>query len=44
MGTKEKLIARFITFPNDFIWEEMRCMLTALGYAEGNKGKTSGPG
>lgn len=44
MGTKEKLIARFITLPNDFTWEEMRRMLTALGYAEGNKGKTSGPG
>lgn len=42
MGTKEKLIARFITLPNDFTWEEMRRMLTALGYAEGNKGKTSG--
>lgn len=22
MGTKEKLIARFLTLPNDFTWEE----------------------
>lgn len=42
MGTKEKLIARFSSFPNDFTWEEMRRLLVALGYVSGNKGKTSG--
>lgn len=42
MGTKEKLIARFSTLPNDFTWEEMRRLLVALGYVPGNKGKTSG--
>lgn len=42
MGTKEKLIARFDTLPSDFTWEEMRRMLTDLGYTESNKGKTSG--
>lgn len=42
MGTKEKLIARFSTLPNDFTWDEMKHLLTALGYEPGNKGKTSG--
>lgn len=42
MGTKEKLIARFSTLPNDFTWEEMRRLLVALGYVQYNKGKTSG--
>ena len=42
MGTKEKLIARFSTLPNDFTWEEMRRLLVALGYVPCNKGKTSG--
>ena len=42
MGTKEKLIARFMALPNDFTWEEMKRLLVALGYVPGNKGKTSG--
>lgn len=42
MGTKEKLTARFLTFPKDFTWEEMRRLLVALGYVPDNKGKTSG--
>ncbi len=42
MGTREKLIARFATMPNDFTWDEMKRMLTALGYEVGNKGRTSG--
>lgn len=42
MGTKEKLIARFCTLPNDFTWEEMSRLLVALGYTPCNKGKTSG--
>ncbi|MGN1252666.1 MAG: hypothetical protein ACI4US_07375 [Muribaculaceae bacterium] len=40
MGTKEKLLARFSTLPNDFSWEEMARMLVALGYTLGNKGRT----
>ncbi len=42
MGTKDKLIARFITLPSDFTWDEMRRMLVALGYTLENKGRTSG--
>lgn len=42
MGTKDKLIQRFKSLPNDFTWEEMHRLLLALGYTLGNKGKTSG--
>lgn len=42
MGTKEKLIARFVSLPNDFTWEEMKRLLISLGYSLNNKGKTSG--
>ncbi len=42
MGTKDKLINRFKTFPNDFTWEEMSRLLISLGYTPCNKGKTSG--
>jgi len=42
MGTKEKLIARFSTLPDDFTWEEMSHLLIDLGYVPSNKGKTSG--
>lgn len=42
MGTKDKLINRFCTFPSDFTWDEMHRLLVALGYTPGNKGKTSG--
>lgn len=42
MGTKEKLIARFVSIPNDFTWEEMKRLLISLGYSLNNKGKTSG--
>lgn len=42
MGTKDKLIARFCTLPNDFTWEEMKRLLISLGYEPDNKGKTSG--
>lgn len=42
MGTKEKLIERFKTLPNDFTWEEMVRMLTSLGYVQANKGRSSG--
>lgn len=42
MGTKDKLIQRFSSFPHDFTWEEMHRLLVSLGYTPGNKGKTSG--
>ena len=42
MGTKEKLIHRFLSFPTDFTWDEMHRLLVSLGYSPGNKGKTSG--
>ena len=42
MGSKEKLIARFMSLPKDFTWEEMARLLTSLGYAPSNKGRTSG--
>lgn len=42
MGSKEKLIKRFISRPNDFTWEEMTRLLIILGYKPYNKGKTSG--
>lgn len=42
MGTKEKLIKRFKSLPNDFTWEEMSRLLICLGYLPYNKGKTSG--
>lgn len=42
MGTKDKLIERFKTFPKDFTWEELTRMIQTLGYTLRNKGKTSG--
>lgn len=39
MGTKEKLIERFKTLPNDFTWDEL---VRVFGYEISNKGKTSG--
>lgn len=42
MGTKEKLIQRFMTLPNDFTWTELVRLFGVLGYEISNKGKTSG--
>ena len=42
MGTKDKLIQRFLSMPTDFTWDEMHRLLVLLGYSPGNKGKTSG--
>ena len=42
MGSKEKLIKRFKTIPKDFTWDELKSLLTGLGYSLGNKGRTSG--
>lgn len=42
MGTKEKLIERFKSQPNDFTFDEMEKLLSIFGYMKSNKGKTSG--
>ena len=42
MGTKEKLIERFLTMPSDFTFDEIRTLLGYYGYEQTNKGKTSG--
>lgn len=42
MGKNEKLIQRFKSIPKDFTWDEVKTLLTYLGYSLRNKGKTSG--
>jgi len=42
MSKKKKLIARLQSKPKDFTYSELSSLLTALGYIEDNKGKTSG--
>ena len=42
MGTKEKLIKRLRSKPNDFTFSEMQTALKSLGFKMSNKGKTSG--
>ena len=42
MSKKEKLIARILTLPKDFTYEEMKTLLRYLGFEEDNKGATSG--
>lgn len=42
MSKKEKLIARLLTFPKDFTYNEMKTLLGYLGFEEDNKGTTSG--
>ena len=42
MSKKEKLIARLLTIPKDFTYDEMRTVLCSLGFVERSKGKTSG--
>ncbi|MPN52835.1 hypothetical protein SDC9_200498 [bioreactor metagenome] len=42
MGTKEKLIERFLTLPKDFTYEEVKRLFGILGYVEKTKGGTSG--
>ncbi len=38
MSRKEKLLARFLSKPTDFTWEELTSLLTNLGYrvSQGN--------
>jgi hypothetical protein len=42
MSTHEKLLQRFLMFPKDFTWDELSRLLNRYGYAQNNKGKTSG--
>ncbi len=42
MGKIGKLIERLKSRPQDFTFEELRALLTALGFEESNKGRTSG--
>ena len=42
MGTKEKLIERFKSQPNDFTWNELVRLFAIFGYEVSNKGQTSG--
>ena len=35
-------MARFLSLPSDFTWDEMNRLLSLLGYTLENKGKTSG--
>ena len=42
MGTKEKLIERFMRMPKDFCWDELVRLFGIFGYNIDNKGKTAG--
>lgn len=42
MSKKEKLIARLLSRPKDFHYDEAKALLLQLGFEEKNKGKTSG--
>ena len=42
MGKKEKLIAKLLSEPKDFTFEEAETLLGYLSYVRNNKGKTSG--
>lgn len=42
MSKKEKLIARLLSCPKDFNYNEAKVLLQYLGFEESNKGRTSG--
>ncbi len=42
MSKKEKLVARFLSMPSDFHYDEMVKLLGYYGFDEVKKGKTSG--
>lgn len=42
MGTREKLIERFKTLPNDLTFSELERLLNGFGFTKAEKGKTSG--
>lgn len=42
MGSKEKLIERFLAQPKDFTYDEVVRLFGIFGYSESHKGSTSG--
>jgi hypothetical protein len=42
MTKREKLLDRFLTKPNDFIWDELTRVLNIFGYKQISVGKTGG--
>ena len=42
MSSHEKLLERFLKFPKDFTWDELKRLIKRYGYQQNNKGKTSG--
>ena len=42
MSRKEKILKRLLNLPKDFSFEELKQLLSGLGYVELNLGKTSG--
>jgi len=42
MSKFEKLKERILAGPKDFTYDELKTLLTGMGYVESNKGKTSG--
>lgn len=42
MGQKQKLIARLLSNPKDFTFNEAASLLEYFGYRQDNKGRTSG--
>jgi len=42
MSKREKLLKRLLSKPKDFTFDELKTLLSSLGYEENNAGKTSG--
>jgi hypothetical protein len=42
MSKEDKLVKRLLARPNDFTYNELRSLLSHLGYVESQSGKTSG--
>lgn len=42
MSKKEKLVNKLLLRPKDFNYNQLKSLLTSLGYSESNQGKTSG--
>ncbi len=42
MTKKDKLLVRFLSIPKDFTFDELKNLLSSLGYVESNLGRTSG--
>lgn len=42
MSKKQKILSRLLTHPSDFTWQELKTLMTHLGYTEYHAGNTSG--